>query len=227
MIESADDYAEIGPGRLGAITQRLRSAGVEDVVIVGAVDKATVLDPSGFDEVGLGVVRRLTDASDRALLGAVLDVFVSEGFVVGDQRSFLPGLLVPEGLLAGEPLSRSEQRDADVALEAARTLAKAGVGQTVVVRQGITAAVEAMEGTDATIRRAASLAGVGVIVAKAAHAQHDFRCDVPTIGPGTLSVLRDCAARGLILEAGRAFVVDREAFLDHADACGLTVIGCP
>ena len=224
LAAMADRYAALGPGMLGGILARLGAWDVREVALVGSVKKETVLDPGSFDDVGLAVLQSLGESSDRELLGAVLEAFVAHGFTVDDQRAHLPELVVPGGVWSGADLDDVASRDVETALGMARAAATAGIGQTVVVKQGVTVAVEAIEGTDEAIRRGALLAGEDVVVAKAAHPDHDFRCDVPTVGLDTLGVLRGARARALVLEAGRAFLLDRDPFLEEARQCGLAVL---
>jgi DUF1009 family protein len=116
---------------------------------------------------------------------------------------------------------------ADIArgLTVARALAGHGVGQTVVVRAGSVAAVEAMEGTDETIRRGLALAGAGAVVVKATGPAHDYRFDVPTIGATTLRLCGEGRAAALAVEAGRVLLLDRAAVAAEASRAGISVVG--
>ena len=225
LAQLSTKYDAMGPGVLGGIFDRFESWGVRDVALLGAVSKATVLNPETFDEVGLRLIRGLRDASDRALLGAVVEAFVERGFEVADQRQHLPDMIVPEGTLVEGAMDPVLANDIHVSLRIAQAVAEAGIGQTAVVKQGVTVAIEAIEGTDATIRRGAALAGDGVVVAKAAHPHHDFRCDAPTVGLDTLEVMGTTKARALVLEAGRGFLLHRMEFAQRARDLGIHVVG--
>src|SRR5439155_604770 len=115
--------------------------------------------------------------------------------------------------------------DARRGLEAARALGRLCIGQTVVVKAGTVVAVEAMEGTDETIRRGLALAGPGASVVKAPAPGHDYRFDVPAIGPDTVARCAAGQARILAVEAERVLLLDRDTVATEASRAGLTVIG--
>jgi DUF1009 family protein len=110
-------------------------------------------------------------------------------------------------------------------LALARDLAARGIGQTVVLRAGSVAAVEAMEGTDEAVRRGLALAGRGAVVVKASAPAHDYRLDVPTVGPGTVDCCTAGAAAVLALESGRVLLLDRERVEAAAARAGLSIVG--
>ncbi len=103
-------------------------------------------------------------------------------------------------------------------LRQARELARLGVGQSIVVKAGAVAAVEAMEGTDETIRRGRQWAGKGILLIKSAGPNQDWRFDVPTIGFKTAQILSITRAEGVVLEAGKAFLLEKEKTLRFADS---------
>jgi DUF1009 family protein len=109
----------------------------------------------------------------------------------------------------------------------ARDLAGHGIGQTVVLRAGSVAAVEAMEGTDETIRRGLALAGPGAVVVKAAAPTHDYRFDVPAVGAATLDLCAEGRAAALAVEAGRVLLLDREHVAAVAERTRISVVGIP
>ena len=133
------------------------------------------------------------DWTDEGLLGAAVGAAESMGIEVLDQRRFLGPWLAPRGRIAGPPLDPALEADVTRGLALARDLAARGVGQTVVLRAGSVAAVEAMEGTDEAIRRGLALAGRGAVVVKASARGHDYRFDVPAVGPETVAAARRAA----------------------------------
>jgi hypothetical protein len=121
--------------------------------------------------------------------------------------------------------SRDEQKDIDYGREVARTLARMDLGQTAVVKDRAAVALEAMEGTDETIRRAGRIAGPGTSVVKVAKPRQDMRFDVPVVGGGTIDAMREAGARVLAIDAGRTLVVDKAEVLAAADAAGIVMVG--
>ena len=110
-------------------------------------------------------------------------------------------------------------------LQAARAITALDIGQTIVVKAGVVVAVEALEGTDATIRRAQALAGQGLVVVKMAGSNHDRRFDLPVIGTDTISTLRQAQASCLAMEAGTTLLLDRTALLAAANDANLCLVG--
>ena len=115
--------------------------------------------------------------------------------------------------------------DLRLAFAIARALGAFDVGQAVAVRDGVVAAVEAAEGTDAALRRGAMVCGQGLVVAKAAKPSQDLRFDRPAIGPATIDLLVELGAAVIGVEAGTAMLLERETTLDRARACNITIYG--
>ena len=146
--------------------------------------------------------------------------------VIGAQDVFA-GLLAPEGQLGKTPVAADAEADIARGFLVARELGKVDVGQSVIVQQGIVLGVEAIEGTDALIARTKSLRreGPGGILVKTAKPQQDNRYDLPTIGPATIAAAIEAGLRGIVIEAGRSFIVERERVLLLADTAGLFLLG--
>ena len=168
--------------------------------------------------------------SDAALAEMVTATLGALGIEVLDPRRFLgPWLLSARWLadaaaVAPAP-SPAEQEEIRAGLELARHLAGRGIGQTVVRARGVTVAVEAAEGTDEAIRRGTRLAGPGAVVVKAVAPEHDYRFDVPAIGPATLEIMAAGRARVLAVEPGKILLVDGEEVLARAAAAGIALVG--
>jgi DUF1009 family protein len=120
---------------------------------------------------------------------------------------------------------KDELKDVEYGARIARLLASHDLGQTAVVKDRAAVALEAMEGTDETIRRAGRIAGPGATVVKVAKPRQDPRFDVPVVGAGTIEAMREAGASVLAVEAGQTLLIDRDAFLAAADAAGLAVWG--
>jgi DUF1009 family protein len=133
--------------------------------------------------------------------------------------------LARAGLAAGPEPTPAQLRDLDLAFKVARNLGQFDIGQTVAVRDGVVAAVEAAEGTDATLRRAASIVGAGLVIAKAAKPGQDLRFDRPAIGPQTIELLAEIGAAILGIEANIALILEHDRTLDLARAKNLGIYG--
>ena len=206
------------------VLRTLAEERVEAAVFVGKFWKQQVFDKvHETDEAG----RRLAGGglSDEALAGMVLTTLAGMGIEVLDQRPFLSSWVMESGTLTSRAPSEAEWEEIRAGFALARRIAGYGIGQTVVRSRGVTLAVEAAEGTDETIRRGARLAGKGAVVVKAVAAGHDFRFDIPTVGPATLEAMAECGATALAVDAGKMLLVDREDAVKIAEEAGIAVAG--
>jgi UDP-2,3-diacylglucosamine hydrolase len=163
--------------------------------------------------------------SDDNLLRTFARFLDEQGMPVIDASPFLQDRLAPEGVLGEQVPTAEEWEDARYGLELARAVGRLDLGQTVVVRQRCGVAVEALEGTDACIRRGGELARKGAVVVKAAKPQQDRRFDLPAVGPDTVDTMREAGCRVLAVEAGATLIMDRAELVRRADRARIAVIG--
>jgi DUF1009 family protein len=218
----------IAPGELGRLIDFLKQAGVTEAVLAGAVAKPELLrDPSLLrpDARAVALLARLSSLGDDAILRAVAGEIESEGIQIVSSVLHLAHRMTPEGPLVAGLTPEGYEVDLELGLRAAKTLGVHDVGQTVAVKGGTVVAVEALEGTDATIRRAAELVGAGMVVVKVAKPGQDLRFDVPVIGPHTIELAVDCGVAAIGLEAGRTLVLDARKTLPLAREAGLPLVG--
>ena len=226
LARHVDGYEEVAVGQLKRLLEWLRSHGVRQAILAGKVTKEVLLDRrTVFDEEALALLREARDVSVPALLGAIGRRLAREGITLLDSSTFLRANLCPVGALTKRSPSAAEQEDIEVGLRAARAVAALDIGQTVLVKRRVVVAVEALEGTDETIRRAHALAGEGLTVVKVAAANQDRRLDLPVVGPETVAALRQARAVCLAVEAGVTLLLDREALLACANDADISLIG--
>ncbi len=214
-------------GQLGKAIALLTEAGAREVVMAGQVKHVKIFSGIVPDLTMLSVLTRLRARNTDALIAAVADVMRDRGLELLDSTVFLQPLLAREGTLSGRPPSQEEQADLEFGGRMADTVAGVDIGQTVVVKDRAVVAVEAMEGTDATIERAGTLAGPGTRVIKVAKPGQDMRFDVPIVGVATVQAMVRAGASALSIDAGRTLVLDGEAFYEAATAAGIAVVGRP
>jgi DUF1009 family protein len=215
-------------GELNRIFEFFRDAGVEEVVMAGKVPKTFLWkDPSAVrpDERALALIKDLADRRDDSILGSVAQAIEEEGFTLRGQADLAPELWAPVGPIGRIPLTEEQRRDIAFGWPIAKAIGDLDIGQTVVVRGCAVLALEAIEGTDAAIRRGCALGEKGACVVKVAKPGQDPRFDVPTVGPDTLATLAECDAGVLAVEAGRTVILDREAVARGADEHGISVVG--
>jgi DUF1009 family protein len=231
----ADDFGEVGVAELGGAIEFFRRHGVRRVTMAGKIHKTKLFQRNAWlrhlpDWVGLKTfwphfVSRRRDNRDDSLLGAIASAFDQAGVTICPATDFAPELLAQGGLLAGRPLTPRQLADVAFGWQLAKELGRLDIGQTVVVRNRAPLALEAIEGTDACIRRAGSLCpSGGMVVVKVAKPQQDLRFDMPTIGVGTLESLSVAGASVLAVEAGRTILVDADALAAFAAAHGIAIV---
>jgi UDP-2,3-diacylglucosamine hydrolase len=221
----ADRVVPCRVGDVGPILSVLGEEAIRHVVLAGRVRKDAVFQGAPLDAAARDLVARAADWTDEGLLRTAASALEAMGIEVLDQRRFLAPWLVSRDWFAGPALPEALAADVVRGLALARDLARWGVGQTVVLRGGSVAAVEAMEGTDEAVRRGLALAGRGAIVVKAAAPEHDYRFDVPTVGPDTVACCVAGGAAVLAVEAERVLLLERERVEAEAARAGLSLVG--
>jgi UDP-2,3-diacylglucosamine hydrolase len=225
LAADVDALSWVRVGQVGRIQRLLQRAGVKEAVLAGGFVRMRALSRLRPDLGLFRVAARLRSIRDDALLRAVAEDFEAHGIRIVSPAGYLAELLAPAGLLAGPELDETAQRDVALGSEVAAALGRADVGQTVVVKGGHVLALEAVEGTDACIRRGAALGGKGVVVVKRLKPGQDERFDLPAVGPLTLRVMAEVGARALAVEAGKTLLLEIETLLAEADKAGISLVG--
>lgn len=222
-------------GELSRLIEMFKREGVTRAVMAGQVKHKQIFSSIRPDwRLGKLLLNLRTRNTDM-LLGAVAKVLEDEGIMLMSSTAFLEPMLAPVGLLTERGPDETERGDIEYGLRVARGIAGFDLGQTVVIAAGACVAVEAMEGTDATIARAgaifrtlgeeASTLERRLTVVKVAKPNQDMRFDVPVVGVPTLEAMRAAGATCLCVEAGRTLLFDREAMTAAANAAGIAILG--
>ncbi len=223
--ELCDAVTWVHLAQLGKMLSAFRDAGVTEAIMAGGITKVRIWGGVRPDLLALKHASKLRSFNDDDLLRVVADVFEAEGIRIADATRYCPDLLAKEGPYGKRGLAGPALADVELGLRVARELGRLDVGQTACVKGLSVVALEAVEGTDACIRRAAALAGDGLTVVKVAKPQQDMRFDVPLVGPKTFDVLVEVKAATLAIEAGRTLVLDADALARRADAAGIAFVG--
>ncbi|MGE4552708.1 MAG: LpxI family protein [Desulfovibrionaceae bacterium] len=221
----ADEFRELKLGKLNQLIQYFKQHGVQEVVMAGSIDKPRIMDVRHLDMRAIKLVFKRKDKGDATILGALAAEFESEGMHVRPPHELVPGLLTPAGLLTRRQPTEREWEDLRFAFAMAKELGRLDIGQCVVVREGIVAAVEALEGTDETIARGCRFGGAECVVVKVFKPCQEERADLPSAGADTIRALAAGKATCLGLEAGKSLLFDREAAVKAADAAGISIVG--
>ena len=226
LAEVAGHIHWISLGEVGRLLELLKAERVNRVVLAGQVRHNKLYSAIPPDSIVKRVLGSLKRKNTSALLGAFVKMLEARGIHVLDSTAFLKPLLAEAGSLTRREPDPEERADLEYGREVARRIADMDLGQTVVVRECACIAVEAMEGTDAVIERAASLShGKRLAVVKVARPRQDMRFDVPVVGVKTIEVMRRSNATALGVDAERTLLFEREKLLELANEAGIAITG--
>ena len=222
-------------GELSRLIEMFKREGVTRAVMAGQVKHKQIFSSIRPDWRLAKLLLNLRTRNTDMLLGAVAKVLEDEGIELLSSTAFLEPMLAPVGVLTERGPDEMERGDMEYGVKVARGIAGFDLGQTVVIAAGACVAVEAMEGTDATIERAgeifrtlaeeASTLERKLTVVKVAKPNQDMRFDVPVVGVPTIEVMRAAGATCLCVEAGQTLLFDREAMVAAANAAGISIVG--
>lgn len=220
-----DQITWVQVGELQKMIDAFKALGVTTAAMAGGVSRARLKDSFAPDARALAMLARIAKLSDDAVLRGVAGEMELAGIEIIDPVFLLDRGLADKGAMAGPEPSAAQLSDLALAFSVTRALGAYDIGQAVAVKNGVVAAVEAVEGTDAALRRAAALSGPGLVVAKAAKPGQDLRFDRPAIGPNTIALFAEIGAAVIGVEAGGCLVLERERTLALAQTEGITVFG--
>ena len=225
LAQVAHTYESINIAKLDRIFKVFKREQVTEVTLLGKITKELVYAHRELPDLRvLKIFSRIRNFSDDTLTLALVEELAAEGITVLDQTELLRPLMPAAGVLTDRKPTEAELADMRFGLGMAKKIGGLDIGQTVVVKNRAVMAVEAIEGTDACIRRGGQLGRGGVVVAKSAKPQQDMRFDVPGVGPDTLNSMIEAGAVALVIEAGKTLVVDREKMLAKADQYEITIV---
>ena len=225
LEQQADVTCWVKLGQLGRIIKYFRQEGVNETVFAGTITKTRIFHDVLPDFKGLTLWNKIDIRLDDAILRAVAQTLEEEGIRVIASTCYLDHLFFPQGLLSRKKPSTAQLEDIRFGWSIARAVGRLDIGQCVVVRDRSVLAVEAIEGTDAAIRRGGELAGSGAVVVKLKKPDQDFRFDLPATGEKTIATLAAVKGAVLAVEAGQSLLFDRTAMVRAADRAGIVVIG--
>ena len=211
----ADNVTWVGVGQLGKMLRFFKNEGVDKAIMAGQVKHVQIFSSSIPDLRMVKMLLRLPRKNTDALIGAVANELASEGIELIDSTHFLKDFLAQAGTLTRRAADDRERADIEYGLEVAHEIARLDLGQTILVRDRACVAIEAMEGTDAVIRRAGDLVRGRLTVVKIAKPDQDMRFDVPVVGRSTIQTMIDAGATCLCLTAGKTLIFERD------DVCAL------
>jgi len=223
----AERVTWVGIGQLGRMIRFFKREGVEKAIMAGQVKHVQIFSGALPDVRMLRMLLSLPRRNTDALIGGVAAELAREGIELIDSTYFLQDQLAEEGTLTRRAPGERERGDIEYGLDVAREIARLDLGQTIVVRSRACVAIEAMEGTDATVRRAGTLAKGRLTVVKVAKPDQDMRFDVPVVGVPTVETMSEAGATCLCVTAAKTLVFDREEMIRLADRHRIAVVAVP
>ena len=211
-------------GQLKRLIMFFKKNNISKAVMMGAIKKTKMFSDVRPDMKAITLIAKMRHTHDNGILSAFAEVLEKEGIKIQASTFLLPDLLAQEGCWTKRKPTRSEKADIRLGWNLAKEIGRLDIGQCVVVGGGSVLAVEAIDGTDATIKRGGKLARGIAVVVKVCKPNQDIRFDVPAVGVQTIKTMHEAGAGALTIEAGKAIVFDRQEMIDIADKHGISIV---
>ncbi len=211
-------------GQIKRLIRFFKEHQVTEAVMMGAIKKTRMFTDIRPDTKALALVAAMRHTHDDGILRAVANLLEKEGIRIQPSTLLLPDILAAPGCWTRRQPSRDEMADIRLGWRLAKEIGRLDIGQCIVLASGSVLAVEAIDGTDATIRRGGPLGRGKAVVVKVCKPNQDLRFDIPAVGVGTIETMHNAGAKVLVMEAGRAVVFDREEMIARADRYGIAVV---
>ena len=224
LSERVDEIVWIKLGQLGRLINTFKKNGVKKALMAGTITKRKMFENVMPDLKGIAVMSKLAVFHDDDILKAVAAELDRVGVEIVSSTAYLPDLIAPEGCLTRRKPTREEERDIQIGWKVAKELGRLDTGQCVVVRKKTILALEAIEGTDATILRGGTLAGEKAVVVKTSKPHQDLRFDVPAVGLGTIEAMVKVKGSVLAVEAERTLIFDKARTVSEADLHKISIV---
>jgi UDP-2,3-diacylglucosamine hydrolase len=211
-------------GQIKKIINYFRSHRVTQAVMMGAISKPKMFTHIRPDSKAIALIAGMRHTNDDALLRGFADILQKEGIFIKSSTFLLPEMLAPAGVWTRRPPSKKERKDIDLGWSIAKAIGRLDIGQCIVIRDGSVLAVEAIDGTDATIARGGILGRGRAVVVKVCKPSQDMRFDVPAVGLKTIETMHEAGVQTLAVEAGKAVVFDRPEMIKLADKYKISIV---
>ena len=210
-------------GQLSRLLKFFREQNIHHAIMAGQIAPKNLFDLRP-DWKALLLLARLKERNAESIFAAIADELAKIDVDLLPATTFLEDFLAPAGLIAGPKLTHREEEDVDLGWKIAKEIARLDIGQTVIVKNGTVVAVEALEGTNETIKRGGRLSRKGALVVKVAKPDQDMRFDVPVIGVETILIATDVKVRAIAVEAGRTLLLEKDVIVDLAERANISII---
>jgi UDP-2,3-diacylglucosamine hydrolase len=224
LKDHVDTIEWIHIGQIKRILKFFKKNHIRQTVLIGGITKTRMFSDVRPDTKAISLIGGMGHTHDDGILRRFARVLEKEGIEVQASTFLLPDLLAQSGCWTKRKPSRSEKKDIELGWKLAKEIGRLDIGQCVVVGGGSVLAVEAIDGTDATIKRGGRLGKNTAVVVKVCKPSQDVRFDIPAVGAQTIRTMQEVGASVLVIEAAKAVVFDREEMINLADEFGIAVV---
>jgi len=211
-------------GQIKRLIKFFKKNNINDVVMLGGIKKTKMFLDVRPDIKAISLIAGMRHTHDDGILRAFAGFLEKEGITIRSSTFLLPSLLAKEGCWTKRKPNRSEKNDIQFGLKLAREIGRLDIGQCIVVGGGSVLAVEAIDGTDATIKRGGKLGKGNAVVIKICKPNQDLRFDIPAVGLHTIRTMNESGARVLAIESGKVVAFDQNEMIEIADKCGISIV---
>lgn len=212
------------PGEVDKIENILKDEGIKQLTFLGKVHKKVLLQLNKFDQRAIEFIKAAVRLNDDQVMLMIVEELQKIGVEVLDQTIFIKNLMIPAGVLGKVKPTKEQMDDVNYGFWLAKEMGRLDVGQSVVIKDKMIMAVEALEGTDACIKRGAKLAKSGAVVVKVSKPKQDKRFDIPAIGMRTLKGMHRKKASLIAVEANETIIVDQEKVIEYANKHNIVIM---
>lgn len=211
-------------GQVKRLIRFFKDNQVEEAVMLGAIKKTRIFKDVRPDTKALALIAGMRHTHDDGILSAFAKGLEKEGIAIQSSTMLMPEILAQPGCWTRRKPNATEMEDVKLGWRIAKEIGRLDIGQCIVVGRGSVLAVEAIDGTDATIQRGGRLGRGKAVVVKVCKPEQDERFDIPAIGAETIETMHQADAKVLVVEAGKAVVFDRKEMIDLANRYGIAIM---
>ncbi len=213
-------------GNFGKLIEYFNTKNIKKALMAGLVNHRKLFDKKiKLDEFAKKIFENIKDNKADSILGSISKELEKNNIEILPMLDFLKNNIAEEGVLTKTQPTQSQMKDVQFGFEIAKELSKLDIGQTLVVKNRCTVAVESIEGTDLCLLRAGKLAKEDTVIVKIAKSNQDTRFDLPIIGPTTIKIMKKIKSKVLAIESGKTCIIDKENVLKLADKYKISIIG--
>lgn len=212
------------PGEVQKIEDTLKAEGIKQITFLGKVSKTILLKRPKFDARAVEFIKKAIRLNDDKVMLMIIEELEKIGVTILDQTLFIKNMMIPSGILGSVQPTQEQIDDVNYGYWLAKETGKLDIGQSVVIKDKMVMAVEAIEGTDRCIERGAKIAKNGASIIKVAKPSQDNRFDIPAIGLNTLRVMKKYKASLIALEADKTIIVNQKEVVDFADKNNIVIM---